>query len=470
MSAGRRLSGHSRESTRHPALAGGMPNRFEMDIPLISSEALVDHATRCLNCGIPFCHAVACPLHNLIPDLCEYLRKSQWRKACDLLHSTNNFPEITARVCPAPCEISCTQHAGGKGIPIRQIEYQIAEYGFANDWIRPTRAEIKSGKRVVVIGSGPAGLAAAQQLVRSGHDVIVFEKDEHVGGLLRYGIPDFKLSQTVLDRRLNQLREEGVEFITGIAVGEDISHRYLRRMCDAICVAVETGPPKDLSMPGRDLENVILGTEYLRQANMIGVGERGDRTRIVSARDKIVAVLGGGDTGNDCVAVARRGGARRIYQFEIRPRQLDGQARYTDPGGTVGNGEGDCTRRWRVQTKRFSGSEGKVSELHGIEVQWCAGRDGPEMHERLGTEFSLTVDLVVLAIGFEHISKDGAMEKLGLRFDSDGDLASSPGPKAGHIGCFATRNPVTGASIVGRAIASGRRVAAQIDQRLVAHG
>jgi glutamate synthase (NADPH) small chain len=320
-----------------------------------------------------------------------------------------------------------------------------------------------------VIGSGPAGLAAAQQLVRSGHDVIVFEKDEHVGGMLRYRIPDFKLSQTVLDRRLNQLREEGVEFITGIAVGEDISHRYLRKMCDAICVAFETGPAKDLSMPGRDLQNVVLGTEYLRQANMISAGERGDLKRIVSSRDKIVAVLGGGDTGNDCVAVARRGGARRTYQLEIRPRQLDGLICDANWIGIADNCNDDCIRRWCVQTKRLSGSKRKVSELHGIEVEWCDGRDGPDMHERIGTEFSLTVDLVVLAIGFEHISQNGMIEKLGLRFDSDGDLVSGRGHKTSHVGLFATSNGVAGASIVGRAIASGRRVATQIDEYLVAH-
>lgn len=470
MSTGRTFSGHSLEGTSHPSFARRIGSRFEMDVPLISSEALTSHASRCLDCGIPFCHAVACPLHNLIPDLCDSVRKNQWRKACDLLHSTNNFPEITGRVCPAPCEISCPQHAGGEGIPIRQIEYQIAECGFANAWIRPTRIDIKSGKRVVVIGSGPAGLAAAQQLVRSGHEVIVFEKDEHVGGFLRYGIPDFKLSHAILDRRLNQLREEGVIFVTGIAVGEDISHRYLCKMCDAICVAVETGCPKDLLVPGRRLENVLLGTEYLRQANMISTGEKVDPERIVSARGKIVAVIGGGNTGYDCVAVTRRDGASKIYHFEIRPRQQEELPRYANRAGIAGNCEDDCIRRWCVHTKRLCGSEGKVDELHGIEVEWLDGQDGPKMHEILGTEFSLTVDLVVLAIGFEHVSHNGIVERLGFRFDPDGNLAVDRRHTRTQVGLFATSDAVMGASLVGRAIASGRRVAAQIDRYLVGHG
>jgi len=441
-----------------------------MDIHLISSDALVSHASRCLDCGIPLCHAVACPLHNLIPDLCDSVRKNQWRKACDLLHSTNNFPEITGRVCFAPCEVSCPQHAGGEGIPIRQIECQIAECGFANAWIRPTRMNIKSGKRVVVVGSGPSGLAAAQQLVRSGHEVIVFEKDEHVGGFLRYGIPDFRLSHAVLDRRLNQLREEGVIFVTGIVVGEDISRRYLCRMCDAICVAVDNGCPKDLSVPGRRFENVLLGTEYLRQANMISIGERVNPRQLVSARGKIVAVIGGGTTGHDCVAVARRDGAARIYHFEIRPRQQVALPRCADRAGIVGNYEDDCIRRWCVHTKRLSGYDGKVDELHGVEVEWLDKEDGPAMHEILGSDFSLTVDLVVLAIGFEHVSQNGVVERLGFGFDPDGSLIVNPGRTGAPIGLFATGDGVMGASFVGQAIASGRRVAAQIDQYLVARG
>jgi NAD(P)H-dependent glutamate synthase small subunit len=397
------------------------------------------------------------------------LRENQWREACDLLHSTNNFPEITGRVCPAPCEVACAQRAGENGVPIRQIEYQIAECGFANDWVRPARIETETGKRVVVIGSGPAGMAAAQQLVRSGHEVIVFEKDDHVGGLLRYRIPDFKLSQTVLDRRLNQLREEGVRFVTGIIVGEDISHSYLCKMCDAICVAVETGPPKDLSVPGRRLENVVLGTEYLRQANMISVGEGMDLERFISVRGKIVAVIGGGDTGHDCVAVARRSGASRVYQFEIGPKQQKGLPGHMSRERIAESGEGDCIRRWGVHTKELSGSERKVNELRGIEVEWLDGQNGPQMHEIPGTEFSLTVDLVLLAIGFEHVSHSDIVERLGLRFDLDGNLVSDRKHITSQVGLFATSDAMMGTSLVGRAIASGRRVAAQIDQYLVGH-
>jgi glutamate synthase (NADPH/NADH) small chain len=412
----------------------------------------------------------ACPLHNMIPDLGDSLQKGQWRRACDLLHSTNNFPEITGRLCSAPCETACAGQGGDGGVPVRQIEYQIAECGFANDWVTPARIETRSGKRVVVIGSGPAGLAAAQQLVRSGHEVIVFEKEEHVGGLLRYGIPDFKLNQAVLDRRLHQLIEEGVRFITGIVVGEDVSDSYLYRMCDAICVAIETGPPRDLSAPGRNLENVILGTEYLRQANMISIGQRIEVERIVSARDRIVAVVGGGDVGDDCVALANREGATKVYQFDIKPKRQEGQSRYTDQAHSVDRSDEKCLRRRCVHIKRLSGFDRKVSELHGVEVEWLDGSAGGEMREIPGTGFSLSVDLVLLAMGFEHVWHDSIIQKLGLKLDLNRNLVADPRRAASQVGVFATGDAAMEASMVGRAIARGREVAAQIDQYLNTDG
>jgi len=469
MSNGKRFFEYNRQSSSGPASAGRTESRFEMDIPLISQEALVSYVTRCLNCETSFCHAVSCPLHNPIPDVCDSLHKNRWQKACDLLHSTNNFPEITGRICPAPCETICAQRTGGEGVPIRQMEYQIAEYGFANDWIKPARIETSSGKRVVVVGSGPAGLTAAQQLVRSGHEVIVFEKDEHVGGFLRYGIPDFKLSRTVLDRRLNQLREEGVRFVTGITVGEDISYSYLCKMCDAICVAVETGPPRDLSLPGRNLQNVIFGIEYLRQANMLDTGEKVDTEKIVSMRDKAVVVIGGGDTGCDCIDVARRDGAGRTYQFEIKPREQAPLPHKPNGAQTDESCEDDCVRRWCVHIKSLSGFEGKVNELHGIEVEWFDGQDDPGMREIPGTEFTLAVDVVLLAVGFEHVSQDSIVKKLGLSSGPDRNLTADGQDLTDKTGLFATDDAMTGAPLVGRAISSGRRVAAMIDQYLVSH-
>jgi glutamate synthase (NADPH/NADH) small chain len=468
MSNGKRFFEYNRQSGPGSASAGRTESRFEMDIPLISQEALVSYVNRCLDCGIPFCHAIACPLHNPIPDVCVSLRKNRWQKACDLLHSTNNFPEITGRICPAPCESTCAQRTGGEGVPIRQMEYQIAEYGFANDWIKPALIDTSSGKRVVVVGSGPAGLAAAQQLVRSGHEVIVFEKDEHIGGFLRYGVPDFKLSRTVLDRRLDQLKEEGVRFVTGITVGEDISYSYLCKMCDAICVAVETGPPRDLPLPGRNLRNVIFGTEYLRQINMLNAGEKVDPQRIVSVRDKVVAVIGGGNTGCDCVDVARREGAERTYQLEIKPEEqiLPHKA---DDTQTDESCEDDSIRRWCIYIKSLSGFEGKVNELHGIEVEWLDGQDGHQMREIPGTEFSLAVDIVLLAIGFEHVSRDSIFKKLGLKLGPDESLTADGQDLTDQVGLFATVDAMTEAPLVGRAISSGRAVAAQIDRYLVAH-
>ncbi len=461
-SRSRRYSGQSNGA---PAFADRPGNRFEMDIPLIAEDTLVRHASHCVACETPLCHLSACPLHNMIPDLGDSLHKGQWRRACDLLHSTNNFPEITGRLCSAPCETACTGKTGDSGVPVRQIEYQIAECGFANDWITPAPIETRSGKRVVVIGSGPAGLAAAQQLVRSGHEVMVFEQDEHVGGILRYGIPDFKLRQAVLDRRLNQLKEEGVKFVTGIVVGQDVSSSYLYKMCDAICVAVESGPPRDLSAPGRNLENVVLAADYLRQANMISIGRKVDFERAISAAGKVVAVIGAGDSGNDCVALAIHEGAGQVYQFDTMP-QPPSLSRYE----TVADDEDPCIRRWCVRVKRLSGFDRKVSELHAAEVEWLDGPNGAEMHEIPGSAFSLPVDLVLLAMGFEPVSHDSIVERLGLKLDPDGSRVADPGHPGSQVGIFSTGDGAVGASKVGSAIAKGRSVAAQINEYLIAHG
>ena len=449
--------------SRHPHSAGRRTSqRFAMDVPLIPEQTLVHRTSRCINCGEPACHLQGCPLHNPIPDLSTFLNRSEWRRACDLLHSANNFPEITGRVCPAPCEDRCAEQAES-GVPIRQLEYQIAECGFANGWIRPSEIDIKSGKRVVVVGSGPAGLTAAQQLVRLGHEVIVFEKDEHIGGLLRYGIPDFKFNKSVLDRRVYQLQEEGVRFVTGIVVGEDISPGYLRKMCDAVCVAIGAGAPRDLEVPGRNLENIRQGTEYLRQKNMIASGQGVDPDRAISARDKAVAVIGGGETGDDCVATAQRDGAKKIYQLEIQPQDHTNGHR-SQSGGTS-HDDIACVRRWGVRTTRFSGFDKKVNELHAIEVKWPQTSQDAPMRHVVGTEFVLQVDLVLLAMGFKAWDGGGIVGQIELKSRPEGNLAVEHACGDG-AGIFATGDAVMGASLVGRAIASGREVAGQIDQFL----
>jgi len=328
---------YERAKTGYRPVAERIHDFAEFELPL-TPDALYQQAARCMDCGIPFCHGVGCPLANCIPDINEFVYAGHWQEACDYLHSTNNFPEITGRVCPAPCEAACTLSINDEPVTIRQIEYQIVERGFAEGWIRPQpfdkvragSAAHDTGKRVAVIGSGPAGLAVAQQLARAGHNVAVFEKDERAGGVLRYGIPDFKLAKHVIDRRLKQLAAEGVQFQTGVNVGQDISARYLRKMFDCICLTMGAGQPRDLNVQGRGYENIIFAMEYLTSQNRICSGEpastgslSGDESDIITAKNKVVAVIGGGDTGSDCVGTARRQGAKQIYQLEILPKPPD---------------------------------------------------------------------------------------------------------------------------------------------------
>ncbi|MCK5113846.1 MAG: glutamate synthase subunit beta, partial [Phycisphaerae bacterium] len=291
----------------------------EIALPL-SEEQLMQQASRCMDCGIPFCHGFGCPLSNTMPEINELLRQGHWQDACYLFHTTNNFPEITGRVCPAMCEAACTLAINDEPVTIRQIELQLTERGFDEGWIKPVIAEKKTGKKVAVVGSGPAGLAAAQQLARAGHSVVVFEKSEHAGGLLRYGIPDFKLEKRIIDRRLKQMTAEGVEFQTGVNVGEDISARYLKKRFDCICLTMGAGQPRDLKIAGRGYENIMFAMDYLKSQNKLCSGEAIDDSEIITAKNKVVVVIGGGDTGSDCIGTARRQGAKEIHQLEILPK------------------------------------------------------------------------------------------------------------------------------------------------------
>jgi glutamate synthase (NADPH/NADH) small chain len=462
---------HRRQDIQYRPVDERIQDYSEIEIGL-PEETLIAQAARCMDCGIPFCHGVGCPLNNVIPDFNYSLHKSQWRKACEILHTTNNFPEITGRICPAPCEAACTLSVNDEAVVIRHIEYQIAERGFSEGWIRPMPAKDKTGKRVVIIGSGPAGLAAAQQLARAGHEVTVFEKEDNVGGLLRYGIPNFKLDKRILDRRLAQLQEEGVKFSTGILMGKDISFRYLRKIFDAICVTAGAETPRDLPVTGRHFDNVMFALDYLKQQNRICAGLEIAPEEIVSARNKTVAVIGGGDTGSDCVGVARRQGAKEIFQFEILPKPSEKGHIYNswpnwpDILRTSTSQREGCNRRWCVNTKKITGIGTKVDQLHCVEVEWIDGPGGLKMREKQGTEFSVKVDIVLLAMGFLHVSHDGLVNKFGLDLDQRGNIKIDGRCMTNQPGVFAAGDAVMGASLVARAINSGRIVAEQINSYL----
>ncbi len=462
---------YERREIAHRPVEDRIHDFTELDLPLTPDE-IYRQAARCMDCGIPFCHGVGCPLENSIPDINELVYKNRWQQACEMLHSSNNFPEITGRVCPAPCEAACTLSVNDEPVLIRHIEFQIVERGFEQGWIKPMPASAKTGKRVAIVGSGPAGLAVAQQLARAGNDVVVFEKDEQPGGLMRYGIPDFKLEKRIIDRRLEQLAAEGVEFQTGVIVGEDISARYLQKMFDCVCLTMGTGRPRDLNIPGRGYENILFAMDYLKTQNKLNTGQPIEQSRFITARDKVVVVIGGGDTGSDCVGTARRQGAKKIYQLEILPEPP--QTRPPDTPWpmwprimrTSSSHEEGCERKWSVCTKKFSGGAGILAEkLHGCRVEWIKKSDDWKMKEIPGTDFTLEVDLVLLALGFLHVVHEGLVKDLGLRLDERGNVAVD-NYQTSQPWVFAAGDAVSGASLVVHAINSGRQAATAIDKWL----
>ncbi len=460
-----------RQDVGHRPVDERVRDHFEIDLPL-SAEQLNRQTARCMDCGIPFCHGAGCPLENRIPEFNDLVYRDKWREAAENLHSTNNFPEFTGKLCPAPCETACTLGINDDPVLIKHIESRIAERAFAEGWVQPRRPARRSGRRAAVIGSGPAGLAAAQQLARAGHDVTVFEKDEHVGGLMRYGIPDFKLNKATIDRRLKQLAAEGVTFQTGVRVGEDVSARYLMKMFDAVCLTMGAGQPRDLVVPGRGFENILFAMDFLRRQNCINAGEPVDAAEDVSAKGRVVVVIGGGDTGSNCVGTARRQGAKEIHQFEILPtppveRPSDTPwPTWPRVLRTSTSQEEGCLRRWCVLTKRFSGRGTRVEQLHAAEVRWTQDAAGEWiMAEAPGSEFAMNVDLVLLAMGFVHVEHGGLVDQFGLKLDDGGNITVA-NFMTSEEGVFAAGDAVLGASLVVRAIRSGRDAAAAVNRWL----
>lgn len=441
----------------------------------LPEETLKAQGARCMDCGTPFCQsATGCPVHNLIPDWNDLVYRGRWKDALKVLHSTNNFPEFTGRLCPAPCESACVLGIIDDPVAIRNIEQAIVDRGFEEGWVTPILPETRTGKKAAVVGSGPAGLAAAQQLARAGHQVTVFEKADRIGGLLRYGIPDFKMEKWVLDRRLAQLRAEGVAFRTGIEVGKDLPAAELRQQFDAVLLAGGAMAPRDLQVPGRELRGIHLAMEYLTQQNRRNAGAVIPPYAEITAKGKRVVVIGGGDTGSDCVGTAHRQGAIAVTQFEILPEPPPKRSPSTPwpywPNmlrSSHAHEEG-CRREWSVSTKRFSGVDGQVVRLQAVRVDWVADDQGRQrMVEIPGSEFEVETDLVLLAMGFLHPAKEGLLAGLGAQLDDRGNVAVDEHYMTSVEGVFAAGDMKRGASLIVWAISEGRKAAAGIDRYLL---
>jgi glutamate synthase (NADPH) small chain len=444
----------------------------------MAPQAVSRQAARCMDCGIPFCHQ-GCPVNNQIPDWNNLVYREQWRQALTNLHSTNNFPEFTGRVCPAPCEASCTLNIEDNPVTIKTIECSIVDRGWAEGWVVPTLPARRTGKRVAVVGSGPAGLACAQQLARAGHEVTVFEKHDRIGGLLRYGIPDFKMEKHLIDRRIEQMSEEGVNFQASVEVGKDgVTIASLLQSHDAVALTGGAEWPRDLPVPGRELDGVHFAMDYLIQQNKRGAGDdemRAAPIGTVTAKDKHVVVIGGGDTGSDCIGTAFRQGAASVTQLEILPRPPDHENKaLTWPDWplklrTSHAHEEGAARDWAVTTKRAVGSDGRVEALECARIEWTQDADGRmRMQEVAGGDFRLPAQLVLLAMGFVGPRRPGMLEQAGLTLDARGNVAASTVDyRTSMDRVFAAGDMRRGQSLVVWAIREGRQCARAIDAFLM---
>ncbi len=432
---------------------------------------LAAQAARCMDCGIPFCHK-GCPLGNIIPDWNDLVYRDRWREAIVRLHSTNNFPEFTGRICPAPCEEACVLGINDQPVTIKQIEKQIVDHAFKQGWIEPVLAARRTGKAVAVVGSGPAGLACAQQLARAGHAVTVFERDDRIGGLLRYGIPDFKMEKWLIDRRLAQMQAEGVVFRPSINIGVDFPTERLRAEFDAVVLAAGATQARDLPIPGRELGGVHFAMDFLPQQNKVVAGDPVPEQ--IVATGKRVVILGGGDTGSDCLGTSNRHGAVSVHQFELLPRPPEARTEempwpfWPMILRTSSSHEEGVIRDWSINTTRFSGDvAGRVRKLHGIRLEWRPGADGrPQMAQVPGSEVELDVDLVLLALGFVGPERAGVIIDLGLALTDRGNVAVDDDYMSNVPGVFACGDARRGQSLVVWAIWEGREAARGVDRYL----
>ena len=459
-------------------------------------DKLRSQGARCMDCGIPFCHghavngnamdSVGCPLGNLIPDWNDLVYRGRWQDALEMLAKTNNFPEFTGRICPAPCEEACVLGINEKPVTIKNIEINIIEHAFANGWVTAQPPKNRTGKKVAVIGSGPAGLGCAAQLNKAGHEVTVYERADQVGGLLMYGIPEFKLEKNIVSRRVDLMKAEGVKFITSANVGFNIKVEDLRRDFDAIVLAGGATKPRDLPVPGRDLKGIHFAMDYLPQGNRRALGWNVDQ-ELIDAKGKNVIIIGGGDTGADCLGTAERQGAKSIKQFELMPKPPADRTHDIVKDGRVlpwpywpmihrsssAHEEADQMfgveiRDYSINTKKFTGENGQVKKLHGITLEWAKGPDGrPAMKEVPGSDFELDCDLCLLALGFVSPEHPGPIDQLALTKDPRGNVQVDANYMSNLPGVFAAGDIRRGQSLVVWAISEGRQAARGVDAFLM---
>jgi len=445
----------------------------EFIVPL-TNEEVSKQGSRCMDCGIPYCHQ-GCPVNNLIPDWNDLVYKHEWKKALDTLHSTNNFPEFTGRICPAPCEAACTLNLTDNPVSIKTIECSIVDYGWEKGWIKPQLPKKHTDKKVAIIGSGPAGLACAQQLARLGHSIVVYEKNERIGGLLRIGIPDFKMEKTLIDRRMAQMQSEGVQFKTNSEIGNNISTNQIIDNFDAVSVCIGSEVPRNLEVKGRNLKGIHFAMDFLSQQNDMVAGKTISKDKLISAKGKKVLVIGGGDTGSDCVGTSNRQGATSVHQLELLPQPpVNENKQLTWPNWpmklrTSTSHQEGCERQWSILTKSFEGNEnGEVTKLICVEVEWKKSEDGSmKMIEVEDSEFEIEADLVLLAMGFVHPIHEGLVNNLSLKLDNRGNVeADEISFKTSSDKVFVAGDCRRGQSLVVWAISEGRKCAERIDNFL----
>ena len=455
---------------------------YQEFLRILPEADLRDQGARCMDCGVPFCHT-GCPLGNIIPDWNDLVYRGRWREALDRLHATNNFPEFTGRVCPAPCETACVLGINEDPVTIKQIEMSIVDRGFDEGWITPEPPLSRTGKRVAIVGGGPAGLAAAQQLNRAGHTVTLFERADRPGGLLMYGIPDFKLEKARVWRRIRQLEAEGVEIRTGVNVGLDVTVESLRAEHDALLLTIGATAARDLPIPGRDLAGVHFAMEFLPQQNKRNQGDTIPPRASISAKDRDVIVIGGGDTGSDCTGTSNRQGARSVTQFELLPRppELGSYPRRSERPVTTpwpywtmmlrtsSSHEEGCDRQWSILTKEFRGdSRGRVESIVTVRIEWSQDESGRQtFREAPGTEKIYPCQLALLAMGFLGPEKTGPILDLGLALDARGAIKCDSNFATSVPGVFAAGDARRGQSLVVWAIHEGREAARSIDKHLM---